>query len=318
MQISTHKWEAVDLQALAALAYAARQGEAQRRNLTLEDLERRLRNLLAEESYEIVLAHGDEALAGWLALCDVSPTTLEVNPGQVLGGHPVVSPDGDFKSIGAGLIAAALDRAKQGGFEIVTLTTTMTGADAADAAFDAWYEARGLAVQIQYVEMLCHLADQTPGPVTMPPDVVVRQVSTAREDDLYDCYHAAFSAGDARFFFDQSEQERRAYFDSLCDPEALNDPASLVLMKGQRVIGFSYVLPYGAVWNRHISCMCVHPEHMGTGLGKALLRLIMDRVADQGGETLTLGTEPTMRAFYLYRAHGFVVTAGNMTYVCRC
>jgi ribosomal protein S18 acetylase RimI-like enzyme len=158
----------------------------------------------------------------------------------------------------------------------------------------------------KYVEMVCHLSEQTIGAVAPPTGFEVKPLSTAPVDDLYPCYYAAFEAGDARFFFEQSEEERREYFDTLGLERALNEPASVVLVKGQRIAGFTCVLPYGE-GNRHISCMCVHPDFQRKGLGKFLLRLVVNAVAQGGHETITLGTSTGMGAFHLYRKHGFEV-----------
>jgi ribosomal protein S18 acetylase RimI-like enzyme len=65
--------------------------------------------------------------------------------------------------------------------------------------------------------------------------------------------------------------------------------------------------PYGE-GNCHISCMCVHPDFQRKGLGKLLLRLIMNEAAQGGHKTITLGTNTNMAAFRLYQQHGFKVT----------
>jgi ribosomal protein S18 acetylase RimI-like enzyme len=121
-------------------------------------------------------------------------------------------------------------------------------------------------------------------------------------------HREAFSAGDASFFFQQDEAERRGYFNTLGIEEAVGEKASLALTQGGRMVGFTLVLPYGEA-NCHISCMCIHPDYMGQGMGKLLLRLIKKRALEQGYETITLGTDVNMRAFDLYRKHGFEVAS---------
>ena len=71
-------------------------------------------------------------------------------------------------------------------------------------------------------------------------------------------------------------------------------------------MGFAYVLP-DSERNCYISCMCVHPDFQGRGLGKMILQIIQKRAAAQGNKTITLGTEMGMRAFQLYKKYGFVV-----------
>ena len=141
-------------------------------------------------------------------------------------------------------------------------------------------------------------------------------MAEADREALYACYVAAFAAGDALFFFDQDEQERRSFFEYLGLDEAREEPASLILRHQEQLVGFTYVLPYGES-NRHISCMCVHPEWQGQDLGKLMLRRVMRQVAAGGQETITLGTETGMRAYHLYRKQGFQVTGGRTVYVWR-
>ncbi|MCP4283606.1 MAG: hypothetical protein GY792_04025, partial [Gammaproteobacteria bacterium] len=110
----------------------------------------------------------------------------------------------------------------------------------------------------KYVEMICHLAEQPKTEAPPPEGFEVRPLSTADDDSLYSCYYAAFKAGDARFFFDQGEAEKRAYFDTLGLAEARNEPGSTLILKDSAIVGFTYVIPYREA-NRHISCMVVHP-----------------------------------------------------------
>ncbi len=156
-----------------------------------------------------------------------------------------------------------------------------------------------------YVEMICNLAEQNPEIVSLA-EFRARPLHEAQADDLYQCYHASFSNSDATFFFEQSEKERREYFDSLGLAEAKDEPASLLLLKKDQIVGFTMVLPYGE-GNRHISCMCVRPESRRQGLGEFMLRFAMQKARAQGLKTITLGTGTSMGAFQLYLKNGFQV-----------
>jgi ribosomal protein S18 acetylase RimI-like enzyme len=157
-----------------------------------------------------------------------------------------------------------------------------------------------------YVEMVCRLSEQNVAEATPPGGLQVQHLSQVHAGDLYPCYCAAFEAGDAQFFFEQSEEERREYFDTLGLEAALKESASVALVQGKRLVGFVYVLPYGE-GNCHISCMCVYPDWQRRGLGKLLLRLAMDKAAQDGYKTTSLGTSTSMVAFQLYRQHGFEI-----------
>ncbi len=161
---------------------------------------------------------------------------------------------------------------------------------------------------MQYVEMVCDLVAVDPASdVPSGVDVVpLREVAVA---DLYRLYVDAFTGGDAEFFFAQSEAERSSYFATLGREAAIEDVASHALLSAGELVGFTYVLPYGC-HNRHVSCMVVRPDHQDQGLGKLMLGIAQQRAAADGAMTMTLGTEASMRAYHLYRKHGFSEKAG--------
>lgn len=150
-----------------------------------------------------------------------------------------------------------------------------------------------------YVEMR---VDLTPQIVTLPPDVTVQHVSAVPQAALYACYDEAFRDGDAAFFFEQSEAERREFFDELVSTDA----ASLVLLRGREIVGFCYVLPFNPP-NCHMSCMCVRLSDRRQGMGTALVRLSMNAALQAGYTSMSLGTDLEMAAFRLYQRHGFQV-----------
>ena len=158
----------------------------------------------------------------------------------------------------------------------------------------------------KYVEMICDLNEQPWDEIALPGDYKIGSLKEAQEDELYRCYYAAFKAGDARFFFEQNEMGRREYFDMLCLDEARNEPGSSIIRKNGKIAGFTYVLPYGD-GNRHISCMCVHPDDQRRGLGAFMLRHAIKEVAAQGSKSITLGTDTRMAAFRLYCQYGFKI-----------
>ncbi|MBC8506133.1 MAG: GNAT family N-acetyltransferase [Anaerolineales bacterium] len=158
----------------------------------------------------------------------------------------------------------------------------------------------------RYVEMIYHLAEQPQIEISLPFGFEVKDLKHANKDELYSCYYAAFERGDARFFFKQSEVERREYFNTLCLNEARSEPGSSVILNKGRSISFTYILPYGE-GNCHISCMCVHPDFQHQELGKFMLHHAIREVSAQGHSSITLGTDTKMSAFHLYQKHGFEI-----------
>ena len=162
------------------------------------------------------------------------------------------------------------------------------------------------------MEMKCCLEEQRPRDGFLDPNLVLLPLSEVSLEDLYLCYQETFRAGDAQFFHLQDESERYRYFrEELGFPLVLDNPASFALVLERELIGFSLVMPY-LEENYHISCMCLLPAYQGRGLGKQMLDQIKSIALEQGIKTLTLGTEPEMKAFQLYRKAGFKITAEHI------
>ena len=165
---------------------------------------------------------------------------------------------------------------------------------------------------IRYVEMKCSLTGWDTENRPLSQEFHLKPVGAFSLDELYTCYTRSFGQGDAKFFFLQDENERREYFETLGFEEVGDDPSSFVLVKQGEIIGFSITLKRGEETNRHISCMCILPAYQGQGLGKWMLYHIVEEALKQSASTLTLGTEPGMKAFSLYNHNGFKVTAEHI------
>lgn len=162
--------------------------------------------------------------------------------------------------------------------------------------------------QFTYVDMRCELDQKVGDEDVLIEGVTVAPIDSCQLEALFDCYVAAFSAGDAQFYQLQSEGERRRYYyQELGFPDVLTNPASFAYKIEEEIIGFALVLRQ-LENNYHISCMCILPEYQNRGLGTVMLNRIKDVAIENGCQSITLGTEPGMRAFHLYRKNGFEVT----------
>lgn len=160
-----------------------------------------------------------------------------------------------------------------------------------------------------YVEMKCNLVEQVVDERGLGAGLRLETLSAISPESLYRCYLETFQAGDAQFFIRQDEDERNRYYqEELGFPEVLDNPASFALLLDGTLIGFSLVMSY-LKKNYHISCMCILPAYQGRGYGKRMLSQIKSIALENGIETLTLGTEPDMKAFQLYHKAGFEITA---------
>lgn len=166
--------------------------------------------------------------------------------------------------------------------------------------------------QFKYVEMVCNLDQNTYDDSIQVKDMVIEPINNTELHILFECYTQAFGSGDAEFFKHQNKEEQKRFFEEkLGFPDVLNNPASFTYKINDKVIGFALVLPY-LENNYHISCMCILPEYQNRGLGKAMLNRIKNIAQDNGCKSLTLGTETEMKAYHLYKNHGFTITEEHL------
>jgi len=145
-------------------------------------------------------------------------------------------------------------------------------------------------------------------------EISFRPIRDMTIDELKACYHDAFSHGDAKFYFVQSDLEKVRFWDYLNYPEAKSDSGSLAMFKNDVFIGFSFDLQYGT-YNKHVSCMCIATDYQGKGYGKYLLQAVINDAIKHNNHTLSLGTETTMKAFKLYHNYGFKVLKEKAYYI---
>jgi ribosomal protein S18 acetylase RimI-like enzyme len=311
MKMSIEKWNELDFQEAAAVMYAARHAELQGRK-SIESLVKQFLNWKYISPPVVVCARSDETLVGWVMLHITNPRVVELNPGP-FGGHPLVVPGPNSERVKADLITEALTYATVQGFEKIDLTIEQEEGDELHRAC-SMYEAQGF--RPFYFCMKCSLSEHQGSGVNTPAGIEICQVRKVEEDDLYHCYCDAFSGGEARFFHDQSEDERWEFFKELSPYDVMDEECSLVLMKDQQVIGFTYVLQYGGKDNSHLNLICIHPDVQGQGFGKTLLQLTMKKAAQQC-KTMTLYTEADTSARALYHRCGFEKGGGTITYIYR-
>lgn len=79
----------------------------------------------------------------------------------------------------------------------------------------------------------------------------------------------------------------------------------LVAELGERVVG------YGGMWvivdEAHVTNIAVHPRHRRSGIGRLLLKALLEQAADRGCDRVTLEVRKSNRpAQHLYQSYGFV------------
>ena len=316
MQISIRQWHELDLREIARLTYAAKEAHEQTSEQeTIERIVKWLHEQFAELPRLAVLARSGEQLVGWVMLVVQNPTKVEINP-WYLGGHPLVAPDQDHQEVGSLLLREAIAWARDEGFEVIELCVArdLAADPQVYESFSDWYASFGFAVREESVGFFRRLSPLDLPDLVAPAGIQVRPVTDVDQDELYRCYHDTLSAVQSRFYFDQSETERRAYFDTFGQTYGRHVKTSLALIQDEQIVGFSYTIPFGGEY-LHLDWMGIHPDARRRGLGRFLLRLIMGRAAGEGFQTMGLSCDAAnTRAIALYRSLGWQQEDAELKY----
>jgi len=283
------------------------------KGINFEDLPKIFSENFTNRSVIYIIAYKNQTIVGWLLLNPTAQKTLEINFGQDLGGNPIISPTHNWNEVASNLLTTAQNLAQEQGYRGIEVSIPLNVADKVTPIQNPviLYQTLGFNIKLKYVDMVYEVNLEEIPDLIIPKELSMNSINLVEENDILQCYLAAFESGDAKFFVYQTKTERLEYFHTLYEPDILDEEASIVLIKDNLIIGFSYVLEFEEN-SRHISCMCIHPEFQGKGLGKLLLFKIVNVVSKQGAKYITLGTETEMRAFNLYKNNGFTVSEGTI------
>ncbi len=313
MEISIHQPSEVDSRELATFLYSVRRDVLYQRGISLEELEGRLDSNW--KPFGSVLARSDGEVIGCVLLYRLIDSDLiEINPGSVLGSHPIVSPGFDEGQVGAELVDGAKSWVVQKGFDAVYLDIPWdpTAPQEPYERYRDRYGALGFEVIQQVRQMNCTLPTEIPA-TNHPPGVELAQVRTVDREALYHCHYAAYMSGDAQYFYQMDDRERRADFERITSPDITGHPASLVITQVGRIIG--YCLLFGDGDFSELMSLAVLPDFRRRGLGISLLGACREEAARQGHKTMHLIVDiRNEAAAQLYRKCGFKEVGGNMTF----
>lgn len=316
IKIQLKQWNEVVLHEFANLTSAAWQS-AGFRDFSPAQIETWLSELKFEISPVIVRAESSsQELIGWLLLFTHDSTTMEINP-WALGGHPIVHPNMPSEEIAPLLLRQAIDFAKKEGFSRVDLSFAHDRAG--NEQFKVLYESYGLKLTDATVVLRCALSKLESSKNAIPEHFEIKPLSAINQEELFKSWHEIFETGKVRFFLNRTESERVALFDRTFDlTEPLIEDASLVIIRGDQeeaIVGFSLVRPTHGDGNGHLWEFGIRQNYRRKGLGEALLLRIMEKLVQQGFESMSVGVDPENRpAYELYRKHGFKEEFGIIEY----
>ena len=314
LKILIKDWKDVNLRELAEVAYSSMKHAGLTISVTqsVDNTENWFREQEFNEGTVAVLSYTNRQLMGWILLVKQDESSFTMNP---WGMHPFVSSDCDRKDVSGILVKHAIEWVDRKGFTTIQFYAQHSWEknDMVEESFEELYGLQGLTVRAISVDMKRSLTDSELLSSEGPTGYQLVKTSEFDNDNLYSCYYSAFESEALALFMQQNEVERRAYFDDLASMD-LNPTTSLAIMRESQLVGFTFVIPYGDD-NLHLTCICVHPDFGGRGLGRYLLQEIMREAKKQGSRTMTLYTDHGSRAVDMYIKSGWEITETYTQYV---
>ena len=280
--------EQLDVQELTSLTYELWKITRPEINASIEGIGTWIKNLVFDDVPVIVKAYKGEKLVGWILLFAHDSKKLEINP-WVLGGYPHVLPEPNRMEIAQLLLTECIDYALRNDHTRIELCYEKKDSKEKYPVDPSIYPQCKLIEEDEIVFMSLSLADQKLSEEEFPKGVEIILLKEADDNDLYSCFYDSFSESGDRNFLSETDEERKEYFEEHFDKEdEMIDEASIVLVKGNKFIGFTLVKPTHGEGNGHLWIMGVIPEYRGRQLGSKLLKHAIVTLKKQGYKTMSL------------------------------
>ncbi len=265
-----------------------------------------------DKSNLAVMLHVEGHLIGFVAL-KVSKSSVEMNP-TWLGGDPFISTELDRGELIEVLIAEIKMWALINNLESITFYRNHFESITREYQRIPLerYQSIGFNVREKDVFMGFGLDDYEPVPLASPSGYDVTPIRDVDYEAVYSCFYDTFSKGQSPFFFDQSDRERREYFETWSTPESMESDATIALLSGNEVAAFSFARPYGTPRNYLVEWIGVHPDYRRRGLGTFLMRHIANVAKNGNYETMSLScATANTNAYALYSRLGWYDDGGE-------
>jgi len=179
-----------------------------------------------------------------------------------------------------------------------------------DSGFIYDYDYCDMELELNKVDLDARIRHQK----TLSTHTEIKNINDTSLAEIKQVYHQSFQASDAKFYQEQTMEEKVDFFNFLGYFKALDEPCSICVYDDDQLVGFTFLIESDEDDSRHISCMCVSPEYFGRGFGALMLDDIIINLKKQQVKKIILGTETQMKAFKLYQSRGFMVTGTSSYY----
>ena len=238
--IEFRTWENLDIKMLAHLSAEVRRMEGLG-DYTDQQVEEYIRTMNERFPIETAaLAFQDGEMVGWMGIERVTN-----NLGEVGRWLPFVSSKTDRQKVAHLLISSINDYARSNDITRIEVAFGEISEDNLEtfATKSAWYEAAGWNKLEDTNFMVLGPIGDGSRKINPPAGFELQPLKEFDNDTVFECYHEAFTTGNARWIYDMTEEQRRQEFNKIFDrSHQINDDASLVILADREIVGFTLVV----------------------------------------------------------------------------
>jgi mycothiol synthase len=298
-----------DAPALVDLLTALEEADDTGEHWNLEDVEEMQQDGMSDPAKDWLLVERDGALVAATLLFSRAPADGSMRVGLLGGVRPGVRRQG----IGARVFEAGVERARahvrERGESLTPLVSVQARPD--DRGLQVLAERAGMTPEMWSFAMEADLP-RAGGPAVVPDDVTLHTWVGADPDELREAHNRAFTGHRGWSPWDADMWHR------LITTSRHHRPELSLYLRGESgaVAAYVHVQEYDAaeqatgIREVYVSKVGTLPEHRGRGLAGTLLRLVLDRAADQGFGRAALDVDANNEtgALSVYEQAGFAVT----------
>ncbi|MHA1576196.1 MAG: GNAT family N-acetyltransferase [Candidatus Thorarchaeota archaeon] len=313
IEIKIKKYEEIDVEAIAEFTFSVLQSSDTTRkdDRTLETL-RKYVKAIGEYPYIFLIAYQDAQIVGWLGIFLEYPTMAVINT-----WCPYIHQIADEDEIANMLISSGIEYVENTGrvkVEIFLMELTEKTMSRYER-YSKWYERSGMIRDNEWAYMVCDLKSYIPKTIELPSGYTMIPLSQRTNDEIYPSYYASFITGNDPRFQEQTDQQRRSFFDDMFDrSKEMIEESSLLLIHNKEIVGHLRVTASGK--DCYINGIGIHPEHRRKGLGRIIMGTSLHNAAKLGVESMILEVDVDNKtAIGLYEKVGFVKTKGSISHI---
>lgn len=303
VKLVLRKWEELDIRHLADMTSGIRRNEGLG-DYTVDQVEEYLRSINERFPIEVaVLAIEEDQIVGWMGIERVT-----ANIGEVGRWQPFVISRTNKMEVARLLISKIINYAKSND---VTRIEVAFGEISEDnfgtfTTRSSWYKAEGFNKLEDSNFMVSSPIDDKQKNIKLPDGFELQPLLEFDNDTISECYHEAFTTGDARWIYDMTEEQRKQEFEKNFDrSHQINEDASFAILSAGTIVGFILVVSRSDE-EEHLESIGIHPKFRGKKLGKTLLSKSIEVLRSQETQNFTLGVDPmNTPAVSLYEQFGF-------------